>query len=112
MRKADLETNKTAMRIEALQSAVQRAQQLDDYKQKTMFDLGVWNLERKTELGQSQAYLDDLTSKVAAELKSRQLDMTNTPQMSFLNNGVSTNNSIYKSKYGQNVDDPYSGLLV
>lgn len=111
LKKATLEQEKTAMRMDALQSAINDAKALEQYKTKAMFDLGVWNTQRQAELGQNQAYLDDLTAKVAAEMKMRESQMQDVTNNSISYNAP-TQAPLNFTNPGANYKDPFANLLT
>jgi len=113
LRKADIESNKTAARIEALRSAVDRARQIEDQSRQKLYDIAAWNLEQKSQLGQAQKFLDQLTSEVMADLMSRKQGMENTASGSFLSSGVSPQiyNNYRKQNQGES-DDAYKDLFL
>lgn len=112
MKKAEIEANKTAQRIQALQESVASARTLEEYKAKKMFDLGVWDMERKAELGQKQAWLDDFTAKIAGEMAAKKNEMSSTANTSFLSyNSPNQTYSTYKQP-NRNITDEYQQLFA
>jgi len=113
MRKADIESNKNAARIEALRAAVERARAIEDQSRQKLYDIASWNLERKAELGQSQKFLDDLTAEVMSDLMSRKQGMSDTATGSFLSDGVApVRQNINYRKPNTTSEDAYSDLFI
>ncbi len=111
LRKAGLEADKTAQRVDAMRNAIASARDLENRYKTSVWDLGQWNIMRKAELGQSQQYLDDITAKVAAEMKLRQQEMSQTVGSSFLSyNPSQSTQSIFRPQ--TNARDPYEALYA
>jgi len=77
LKKAQLADDKQAARLQALQQANDRAQQLAADRESKIFDLGIWKIQRQEEMGVAQKALDELASQTMASLKLQQQSMAN-----------------------------------
>lgn len=77
-RKAVLEDDKRNLRMQALQEANLRTEQLKADRESKLWDLGLWKVQRNEEMGVAQKELDRLASEVKANLTLNTQGMSNT----------------------------------
>ena len=115
LKKAALEDEKRMMRLNALQTAMANAQQLEADRQSKLFDLGLWKLQRDEELGKANKTLDALAQTTNTSIGSAKTSMNSTLS-NFAAKGISTQNNNVSNPLAyqnpKNVYDPYAGLLT
>ena len=112
MRKGEIEMAKSAARIDAMQSAVAMAQQLEANKQTRLAELQNLKAEYELNISNSTNYLDNLISNVTAEMKTRELNGTTDLSRSFLSSAAPQQNLTPLFRQTGGANDPYAGLMA
>ena len=110
-RRGELESAKTAARIDALQTAVANAQQQTQVRLSRLADLQNLKAQYQLNINNSGQYLDQLISSVAADISNRNLQGGQFDLGQSTTSSPIQSNSIYRTQQDGKWRDPYTGLL-